>query len=276
MIAANLEIDRILRIPRQFAWETTTYFGPSARRVSQLRSRHVRRGMVLGRELAWSAWRQHDARQQRARSGRRRTTLHSLAVGWNFTCGLDSDGHAFCWGDDTAGELGDGANDTDRRVPTPVVGGLSFTSIAAGNAHACGITVQGDAYCWGRNGSGQLGDGSTADHSSPGRVKGSAGFASITAGGVHTCAVDTHGEAFCWGRNTYGQLGDGGTTDQTIPARVAGAHAFSSVRAFGSHTCGATVSGEAFCWGYNLDGQLGDGTRTHRTRPVYIEPPSGS
>ena len=208
-----------------------------------------------------------------AGGGRRYT---SLAVGWNFTCGLDSDGHAFCWGDDTAGELGDGANDTDRRIPTPVVGGLSFTSIAAGNAHACGITVQGDAYCWGRNGSGQLGDGSTADHSSPGRVKGSAGFASITAGGVHTCAVDTHGEAFCWGRNTYGQLGDGGTTDQTIPARVAGAHAFSSVRAFGSHTCGATVSGEAFCWGYNLDGQLGDGTRTHRTRPVYIEPPSGS
>ncbi len=206
-----------------------------------------------------------------ATGGGRRYT--SLAVGWNFTCGLDLDGHAFCWGDDTAGELGDGANNTDRRVPAPVTGGLSFTSIAAGNAHACGITVQGDAYCWGRNAGGQLGDGSTADHSTPGRVKGSARFASIAAGGVHTCAVTSEGDAFCWGKNTYGQLGNGGTSDQTTPVRVTGAHAFSSVRAFGSHTCGATLSGEAFCWGYNLDGQLGDGTRTHRTRPVYIEPP---
>jgi alpha-tubulin suppressor-like RCC1 family protein len=199
----------------------------------------------------------------------------SLAVGWNFTCGLDLDGHAFCWGDDTAGELGDGADHADRRIPAPVVGGLSFTSIAAGNAHACGITVRGEAYCWGRNTGGQLGDGSTNDHSTPARVSGSTRFASITAGGVHTCAVNSEGEAFCWGRNTYGQLGDGGTSDQTVPVRVTGAHAFSSVRAFGSHTCGATLSGEAFCWGYNLDGQLGDGTRTHRTRPVYIEPPSG-
>jgi serine/threonine protein kinase/alpha-tubulin suppressor-like RCC1 family protein len=199
----------------------------------------------------------------------------SLAVGWNFTCGLDSDGHAFCWGDDTAGQVGDGASATDRRIPTPVTGGLAFVSIAAGNAHACAVTTQGDAYCWGRNANGQLGDGTTADISTPVRVRGSEHFASITAGGVHTCAISVDGDAYCWGRNTYGQLGDGGTTDQATPVRVAGAHAFASVRAFGSHTCGATVSGEAFCWGYNLDGQLGDGSRTHRTRPVYIEPPSG-
>ena len=199
----------------------------------------------------------------------------SLAVGWNFNCGLDFDGHAFCWGDDTAGEVGDRANATDRRTPTPVSGGLAFVSVAAGNAHACGVTTQGDAYCWGRNANGQLGDGTTADVSTPVRVHGSERFASIQAGGVHNCAVTVDGDAYCWGRNTYGQLGDGGTTDQATPARVAGAHAFASVRAFGSHTCGATVSGEAFCWGYNLDGQLGDGTRIHRTRPVYIEPPSG-
>jgi serine/threonine protein kinase/alpha-tubulin suppressor-like RCC1 family protein len=203
--------------------------------------------------------------------GGRRFT--SIAAGWNFTCGLDSDGHAFCWGDDTAGQLGDGASGTDRRTPVPVVGGLSFTSIAAGNAHACGITNQGEAYCWGRDTGGQLGDGATADHAVPGKVKSTLHFTSIAAGGVHSCAVATDGDAYCWGRNTYGQLGDGGTTDQMLPVRVSGGHAFASIRAFGSHTCGTTVSGEAFCWGYNLEGQLGDGTRTHRTRPVYIEPP---
>jgi alpha-tubulin suppressor-like RCC1 family protein len=124
------------------------------------------------------------------------------------------------------GRVGDGADHADRRIPAPVVGGLSFTSIAAGNAHACGITLRGEAYCWGRNSGGQLGDGSTTDHSTPARVTGSTRFASITAGAVHTCAVSSDGEAFCWGRNTYGQLGDGGTSDQTVPIRVTGAHAF--------------------------------------------------
>jgi alpha-tubulin suppressor-like RCC1 family protein/tRNA A-37 threonylcarbamoyl transferase component Bud32 len=207
-------------------------------------------------------------------AGARRFT--TIAAGWNFTCGLDPDGHAFCWGDDGAGELGDNATGTDRRLPSPVSGGLSFVSISAGNAHACAVTAQGDAYCWGQNTAGQLGDGTTSNHDTPTRVKSTARFTSITAGGVHTCAVVTGGDAYCWGKNTYVQLGDGGTTDHAQPTAVAGAHAFSSLRAFGSHTCGATVSGEAFCWGYNLDGQLGDGTRTHRTRPVYIEPPGGS
>ncbi|MEP6494289.1 MAG: protein kinase [bacterium] len=199
----------------------------------------------------------------------------SVAAGWNFTCGIDEDAHAFCWGDDSAGELGDEATETDRRLPSPVSGGHTFMSIAAGNAHACGVTTQGEAYCWGRNSSGQLGEGTTTDRSTPIRVKTVAHFSSIAAGAVHTCAIGADGDAYCWGRNTYGQLGDGGTSDQNQPVRVTGAHAFASVRAFGSHTCGVTASGEAFCWGYNLDGELGDGTRTHRTRPVYIEPPSG-
>jgi len=201
----------------------------------------------------------------------------AISAGWNFTCGLDGDGHAFCWGDDSGGQLGDSAAVSARRLPVPVSGGLSFVSISAGNSHACGVTKQGDAYCWGKNGSGQLGDGTTADHATPVRVKASTRFASITTGGVHTCAITTGADAYCWGKNSYGQLGDGGTTDHSLPTRVAGSHVFATLRAFGSHTCGSAVSGEAFCWGYNLEGQLGDGSRANRTRPVYIEPPtSGS
>jgi len=199
----------------------------------------------------------------------------AISAGWNFTCALDADGHAFCWGDDSGGQLGDSTITSARRLPVPVSGGLSFVSISAGYTHACGVTKQGDAYCWGKNGGGQLGDGTTADRSTPVRVKAPTRFASITTGGVHTCAVSPDADAYCWGKNNYGQLGDGGTTDHPLPTRVAGAHAFATLRAFGSHTCGSAVTGEAFCWGYNLEGQLGDGSRTHRTRPVYIEPPTG-
>jgi hypothetical protein len=45
---------------------------------------------------------------------------------------------AYCWGQNDGGQLGDGTT-TDRLTPTPVVGGLTFTSLAIGNADACGI-----------------------------------------------------------------------------------------------------------------------------------------
>jgi alpha-tubulin suppressor-like RCC1 family protein/tRNA A-37 threonylcarbamoyl transferase component Bud32 len=204
-------------------------------------------------------------------SGERFSTID---VGWNFTCGLTGEGKALCWGENAAGQLGDGST-VDRRTPAVVRADVQFKSITAGNAHACGVTEGGDAYCWGRNASGELGDGTTAPRTTPVKVRSDERFVSIAAGAVHTCAVAEDGEAWCWGRNTYGQLGNGGTTDSGQPTRVAGGHIFASVRAFGSHTCGSTVSGEAFCWGYNSDGQLGDGTRVHRTRPVYVERPGG-
>ena len=202
------------------------------------------------------------------------TRFMAIAAGWNFTCALAPTGRARCWGENAAGQLGDGTT-TDRREPVLVGSGLSFTSIATGSAHACGVTAPGDVYCWGRNAAGQLGDGTTTDRSAPVRVQSTAHFVSVTAGAVHTCAVTGGGEAYCWGQNTYGQLGNGGTVDALQPKSVAGGHAFASVHAFGAHTCAATVSGEAFCWGYNLEGQLGDGTRVHRTRPVYVESPGG-
>ena len=198
----------------------------------------------------------------------------AVSAGWNFTCGVERGGRAYCWGENASGELGDGTT-TEHRNPVAISGDLTFVAIAAGNAHACGVTPQGDAYCWGENSSGQLGDGSRVDRHAPVKVKTSARFVAVAAGAVHTCALATDGEAYCWGRNTYGQLGDGTTTDEAQPVRVAGGHAFASLRTFGSHTCASTLSGEAFCWGYNLDGQLGDGTRAHRTRPVYVEPPPG-
>jgi alpha-tubulin suppressor-like RCC1 family protein/tRNA A-37 threonylcarbamoyl transferase component Bud32 len=198
----------------------------------------------------------------------------SLSAGWNFTCGLGTNGHASCWGENGSGQLGDGLT-IDRHEPVPVASDLGFASLATGSAHACGVTTEGAAYCWGRNTNGQLGDGTTTDRTTPTRVRSNARFVSITAGAVHTCAVAEGGEAYCWGRNTYGQLGNGTTTDESVPTGVAGGHVFASLGAFGSHTCGATVSGEAFCCGYNLESQLGDGTRVHRTRPVYVETPGG-
>ena len=88
-----------------------------------------------------------------------------------FTCGVTTGGAAYCWGFNGNGELGDGTA-TNRLSPVAVLGGLSFAHVSAGSSHACGVTTtSGAAYCWGWNGNGQLGDGTTFLRRTPVRVQ---------------------------------------------------------------------------------------------------------
>ena len=105
-------------------------------------------------------------------------TFSTISTGLDFTCGVTIDDAVYCWGDDSGGQLGTAAalEACDDRpcssVPLPVSGGLRFASVAAGDTHACGLTTASLAYCWGRNSSGQLGDGTTTDRPAPVRVLG--------------------------------------------------------------------------------------------------------
>ncbi|NBQ33562.1 MAG: hypothetical protein EBU21_16700, partial [Proteobacteria bacterium] len=83
----------------------------------------------------------------------------SLAAGQYHTCGLTTDGTAYCWGKESL--VGDETSGTDRLVPVAVSGGLTFTTLVARNYHTCGLATGGTAYCWGGNYSGQLGDGTS-------------------------------------------------------------------------------------------------------------------
>ena len=102
-----------------------------------------------------------------------------------------------------------------------VFGGLSFALLTAGFNHSCGLTTGGNAYCWGSNSEGQLGDGTTTDRLIPVPVTGGLIFASLVLGDRHSCALaTTGGGAYCWGENFFGQLGDGTTTARSEPVRV--------------------------------------------------------
>jgi len=56
------------------------------------------------------------------------------------------------------GQVGDGGTVT-RPVPTQVVGGVTFAAIHTGTESSCGRASSGMAYCWGRNDTGAVGDG---------------------------------------------------------------------------------------------------------------------
>jgi alpha-tubulin suppressor-like RCC1 family protein len=187
------------------------------------------------------------------------------------SCALTGEGVAYCWGNNTEGELGNGTTD-DQLTPGPVVGDLLFAMVNAGFGYTCGVTTTGDAYCWGFNHSGRLGNGSLdlAVQPSPGLVAGGLSFASVHAGIGSACGLTTAGAAYCWGWNSLGELGDGTTDNRATPVPVAGGLSFTSVSVGSHHTCGVTTTGDAYCWGDNQVGQLGNGTLNSSTVPVKV------
>ena len=148
---------------------------------------------------------------------------------------------------------------------------LDFASVGVGAIRTCGLAATGDAYCWGFNDFGQLGNGSTTGSLTPVLVSGGIRFSSISTKFGHTCGVTSVGDVYCWGENFRGQLGDGTTINRHTPVLVSGGLSFASVNAGGALTCGVTSDGDAYCWGENSSGQLGNGTTTDRHTPVPVE-----
>ena len=135
-----------------------------------------------------------------------------------------------------------------------------------------GIAVV-SVYCWGGNGGGQLGDGTTATRPTSEPVSGLTSAVAVAAGGAQTCALLADGSVNCWGGNGSGQLGNGTTSSSLTPTTVAGGGGSVTARdsAAGSrHTCAVRADSTVSGWGDNGNGQLGDGTTIQRLSPTEV------
>ena len=144
----------------------------------------------------------------------------AISAGGEHSCALLVNGIVECWGDNSNGELGNGTNNSSF---TPIIvkgiGGSSrlvgVRAITIGDDHPCALLSNGTVDCWGDNGNGELGNGTTRSSFTPVAVKGVGGVPRLTgvraisAGGDHTCAALASGAVDCWGYNSSGQLGAG-------------------------------------------------------------------
>jgi len=141
-----------------------------------------------------------------------------------------------------------------------------------GYAFTCATRTDGTLWCWGDNGYGQLGTGTTYQ-TAPVQVGSTTTWSKVGAGDFTACASRTDGSLWCWGNNMAGQLGDGTTTSRSTPTRVGTATAWTTGLVVGYHTCGIRTDGGLWCWGNNANSQLGDGTTTQRPSPAQVTLP---
>ena len=228
-----------------------------------------------------------------------------------FKCVVRASGVVSCWGENPAGNLGDGTQ-TFREFPADLsITGVTFASTALGNLHGCGLTSAGAAYCWGRNTSGVVGDGSTTDRPAPVAVSGNHTFASLAAAQTYTCGLKSDGTVWCWGTQNGGaaatqrlvptQLAAAGRTITSLavtlegvcgavstggvmcwtgdifaasaPAVTNSALTFTALTGGRRHQCGIIGDGRAYCWGFNAAGQLGTNDIDDRNAPTLVVGP---
>jgi len=195
----------------------------------------------------------------------------AIAAGGAHTCAVTAVGGIDCWGVGGFGQLGD-ATTTDRWLPSIVLGfGPGAAALAVGYDHTCAVTSGERVDCWGLNGDGQLGNGTTNGSSAPVAVLGlGVGAVAVVAGEFHSCVLTTIGEVECWGANGSDQLGYG-TGDSSTPVAVTNlSSGVVGIAAGDNHTCALTSAGAVECWGSNEYGQLGDNSTTNSSTPVSV------
>lgn len=185
--------------------------------------------------------------------------------------------------------LGSAACQTDQvtdprpNLVTAAAATYTYEFLRAGSYNSClnrapfGTGGPYTLFCWGNNGDGTVGIGTTGGNVlTPRAVSNNTGGSAWTGdvGLRHQCSLfSTSGgiKAYCWGANYNGQLGDGTTTSRNVPTLVKGGISWRQISTGYHHTCGVNDIGVAYCWGNGSFGALGNGGTGNKLVPTPVQ-----
>ena len=187
----------------------------------------------------------------------------AVSNGNHHNCAILDDASLNCWGRNNHGQLGDSSN-INRNSPVVVDLGTNRTaiSVSAGNDFTCAILDNGEIKCWGFNGFGNLGDGTTTSRNTPVLANHSTGLraSSLVTPGYSVCAIFDNGSISCWGKSYTVSTQDGPVTGTSSEIQLPSGRTASDIDGTYWHTCALLDNGSISCWGVNTHGQWGDGT----------------
>jgi alpha-tubulin suppressor-like RCC1 family protein len=203
-----------------------------------------------------------------------------IAPGGEANCFLDPSSTLFCQGQNNNGQFGD---DSIPTTSSPVTTNRMYSTIASTvhNAHACGLRLDGQVECWGRNQWGQSGQTDTNGQPvdpvrAPYIIPGLSSCTEVTASTVTSCAV-CGGEISCWGLDAFGGIGTGQGLVEAVSTPRQVSHVdndpWIDVRSGDAYSCGRTQSGRALCWGLSTHGGLGSGVAANQPTTVLVSMP---
>lgn len=194
-------------------------------------------------------------------------TWNNIDAGHYSLCGIKSEGSLWCWGTNYYGNIGD-STFNDRNTPTQIIepGPWKDLSISGyyGDETVCAIKQDGSLWCWGYNGEGQLGNGTTTESESPVQISGGGIWKQVSVGKTHTCAIKFDNTLWCWGEN-YATFGDGTYNDSLVPTNTTGSTEWLTISAGLWFTCGVRADNKLLCWGSNDTGRTGVGLTSGET-----------
>jgi hypothetical protein len=170
-------------------------------------------------------------------------------------------------GQNTDGQLGT-TDTTARSTPTLVM--TNVLAMGAGDFHSLAVKQDGSAWAWGKNLTGQLGNGTQglAPNPTPAPMTGVADAVAIYGGTYHSVIRLANGTLLAVGSNSGGQIGDDTFTQRLTAVPVLDLTNIQHVAVGGSHNLAVDSSGTLWVWGDGGSGRLGNGNQSDVKRAV--------